>query len=188
MKNNWYTFSYQFTGMTWITVLEGLGITPIWTLKYYIYHTWCMCVILMAEIPNTGVMWNAPISMWKMVLSCDNNCIIIWNAPIIEEFHFRFFFCFKIDYVLLLYVINFTTENESKMKLFDFGAFQKIMKMLNRGPLWTVHMTKCSFTCFLGHFMSSPYHVESFLYVNFLIKWVEGQFCSTEKRTYASVL
>ena len=30
------------------------------------------------------------------------------------------------------HVIYFKTEKEPKMKFFDFGAFQKIMKMLSR--------------------------------------------------------
>ena len=39
-------------------------------------------------------------------------------------------------------MINFKTKNVSKMKYFDFGAFQKIY-----------HSTKSAFTCFLGHFI-----------------------------------
>ena len=47
------------------------------------------------------------------------------------------------------------TEKEPKMKFFDFGAFQKIMKMLSR--------EKTSFKCFLGHLMVPP---RIYLYAN----------------------
>ena len=53
------------------------------------------------------------------------------------------------------HVIIFQTEKEPKITFFDFGAFQKIMKMLSR--------EKTSFTCFLGHLIivPSPYYHES---------------------------
>ena len=34
--------------------------------------------------------------------------------------------------ILKMHVINFLTEKEPKMKFFDFGAFQKIRKILSR--------------------------------------------------------
>ena len=37
--------------------------------------------------------------MWKMILSCDSFLPFFSKCPKIEEFHFRFFFCFKIDHV-----------------------------------------------------------------------------------------
>ena len=46
-----------------------------------------------------GVFWNARKSMWKMILSCDSFCPFFSKCPKIEEFHFRFLFCFKIDHV-----------------------------------------------------------------------------------------
>ena len=48
------------------------------------------------------------------------------------------------------HVINFKTEREPKMKFFDFGAFQKIMQILSHH---VIHMTKSSFTWFLGYFI-----------------------------------
>ena len=46
---------------------------------------------------------------------------------------------------------QFLTEKKPKMKFFDFGAFQKIMKMLSR--------EKIIFACFLGHLMVPPYMI-----------------------------
>ena len=43
------------------------------------------------------------------------------------------------------HLINFTIEKEARMKFFDFGAFQKIMKKLSHD--------KILFHMFLGHFM-----------------------------------
>ena len=40
-----------------------------------------------------GLIWNAPKSMWKMILSCDDICPLIWNTPK-SQFHFRFLFLF----------------------------------------------------------------------------------------------
>jgi len=64
-----------------------------------------------------------------------------WNAP---------FFLFDSENEL------FKTEKEPKMKLFDFGAFQNLKKCF--------HMTKSSFTCFLGYFMLPPV----------LLGWIPG--------------
>ena len=84
------------------------------------------------------------------------NFVMWWHflnflkSPKIEEFHFRFIFCFKIDHVLIfwnapfflsdseigkMHMINFKIENEPKMKFFDFGAFQKIEKMLSHDKI-----------------------------------------------------
>jgi len=70
-----------------------------------------------------------------MILSCD------LKFPKIEDFHFRFHFCFlgsnrknwgisnisnieKWGISNYSHVINFKTEKAPKMKFFDFGAFQ----------------------------------------------------------------
>ena len=46
------------------------------------------------------------------------------------------------------HVINFKTEKEPKMNLFDFGAFQKIMQMLSHD--------KIIFHMLLGAFHDTP--------------------------------
>ena len=48
------------------------------------------------------VIWNAPKSIWKVILSCDGICNFILKCPKIEEFHFWFLFYFKTDHVFLL--------------------------------------------------------------------------------------
>ena len=40
-------------------------------------------------------------------------------------------------------MINFKTENEPKMKFFDFGAFQKIEKMLSQDKIRNIQ--KCRY-------------------------------------------
>ena len=100
--------------------------------------------------------------MWKHFLN-------FLKCPKIEEFHFRFIFCFEIDHVLifwnapLFYVRIFwnapfflsDSENSTwsilkqkmnrKWNSSILGHFKKLRKCY--------HMTKSSITCFLGHFM-----------------------------------
>ena len=55
---------------------------------------------------------------------------------------------------LKMYLINFQTEREPEMKILDFGAFQNKMHSKSH------HVTKSSFTCFLGHFILLPVMTE----------------------------
>ena len=41
------------------------------------------------------VTWNAPKSMWKMILSCDRICLKFWNAPKSNNFIFGSFSVLK---------------------------------------------------------------------------------------------
>ena len=111
------------------------------------------------------------------------------KCPKIEQYHFRFLYCFWIDHVVffwnapLFYVRFFwnapfflsDSENGKngafqKIRTWKSGAFQKIstwsILKLKMNRKWNssilghfkklrkcYHMTKSSFTCFLGHFM-----------------------------------
>ena len=93
------------------------------------------------------------------------------KCPKIGEFHFRFFFYFKIDHVLIFWNAriflfskilkcpsfpfsesnrnsNFKIEKEPKMNFSDFGAFQEIMHMLSHDTI--------IFQMFFGHFTLPP--------------------------------
>ena len=112
--------------------------------------------------------------------------------PKIEEFHFRFLFCFKIDHMLKFWnaqlscvrkfwnapFFSFSESNRKNGAFQNFRtqeswAFQgfstwSILKQ-KRNRKWNYsifghfkilwkcyHMTKSSFTCFLGHFKLPP--------------------------------
>ena len=66
------------------------------------------------------VFWNARKSMWKMIYSCDSFCPFFSKCPKIEEFHFRFLFCFKIDHVHFFRNARFSYHITS-----IFGHFEK---------------------------------------------------------------
>ena len=68
-----------------------------------------------------GVTWNAPKSMWKMILSCDRIRLKFWNAP---KFHFRFLFSFQIDHVLKFWNAPFFLFYSENIFHMLFGAFQ----------------------------------------------------------------
>ena len=80
----------------------------------------------------------------------------IWNVPFFDSEngkmgHYKYFAYFvkKWDISNNKHVNNLKKEKEPKMKLFDFGTFQ-INNYANAN-----HMTKSSFTCFLGLFSQS---------------------------------
>ena len=122
-----------------------------------------------------GVFWNARKSMWKMILSCDSFCPFFSKCPKIEEFYFRFLFCFKIDHVhffskcpiFLSYKVRsfFEMPDFSYLLYWNssiFGHFEKMGK--------SYHMTKSSFTCFFGHFKIPPvFEIYEESHVSYLI-------------------
>ena len=100
------------------------------------------------------VSWNAPKSIWKRILSCDSIFSIFWNVPKSKNFIFGW------------NAIFFLSDSENgkngafqpKIKFFDFGAFQKIDKMLSHDKIffhmlfgafhvmkfsWNFHDTSC---------------------------------------------
>ena len=130
------------------------------------------------------------------------------KCPKIEEFYFRFIFCFKIDHVLiswnapLFYVRIFWNApffpfSESdrkngafqKIRTYKSGAFQEISTWSilkhKRNRKWNYsilghfkklrncyHMTKSSFTCFLGHFMIPRVLLRSAMSQMFTYHWL----------------
>ena len=89
--SHWYKLVY-------LSQLHDMQLVPEgW--RHFHWKTWCYFRNFFSRIRE--VIWKAP-KMWKMILSCDSICIIIWNAQKNEEFHFRFLFCFKIDHVLIV--------------------------------------------------------------------------------------
>ena len=112
--------------------------------------------------------------------------VMWWHLPIylkcpkIEEFHFRFLFGFKIDHVSFIWNDPFLYLRN----IWKMAHFRKVghSKILARDQFWNrkgiengmghskilckcYHMTKSSFTCFLGHFMLPP--VISYHYINY---------------------
>ena len=96
-----------------------------------------------------GVIWNAPKRLWKMILSCDDICPIYLKCPKIEEFHFRFLFCFKIDHVRkirnapLFYVRNiwnapFFPFSESDRKNGAFQQKKRLESLAFRKNTWSI--------------------------------------------------
>ena len=69
------------------------------------------------------VAYNAPKSVWNRILSCDDICIFLWNAPKSNTFIFGPFPGIKIFHVIFLQIPTL------KVKIFDFGAFQRKMQM-----------------------------------------------------------
>ena len=84
--------------------------------------------------------------------------LIFLKCPKIEEFHFRFIFCFKIDHVLIFWNAPFFPFSESdrkngafqKIRTFKSGAFQKI-------STWSISKT-LSHDKILFHMLFGAFH------------------------------
>ena len=105
--------------------------------------------------------------MWKMIFSCDGIWPFIWNAPKSRNFIFGSFSVLKLITCLFFEMPHFS---HFQNQIGKNGAFQKIktwsIQNQKRNRKWNssilgyfkkllkfYHMTKSSFTCFLGHFM-----------------------------------
>ena len=106
---------------------------------------------------------------WHFILKC----------PKIEEFHFRFLFCFKIDHVLKFWnalFFLFDSENEAFQKISTWSILkQKRNRKWNSTILRHFkilcichHVKYISFTCFLGQFMLPPVWRQNYGYRNAL--------------------
>ena len=117
-----------------------------------------------------GVIWNAPKSMWKMILSCDCICPFIWNAPKSKNFIFGSFSVSKLITWLFWKAHFFHFHNQIgnlKSETFEKSMWsiwkQKSTRKWNSSILehfkikfYFHHMTKSSFT-FSGISYYFPY-------------------------------
>ena len=98
------------------------------------------------------VSWNAPKSMWKRILSCDRIFPIFSRYPIFPIWFLKW------------EKWGISTNSNIKNWAFQKISTWSILKLkMNRNWNFSIlghfklskcyHMTKSSFTCFLGHFM-----------------------------------
>ena len=66
------------------------------------------------------------------VVSFFTNLAVEEVSHVFRMGHFKKFEHKKVGHFRKLALINFKTQKEPKMKFFDFGAFQKIKKMVSR--------------------------------------------------------
>ena len=101
------------------------------------------------------VFWNARKSMWKMIYSCDSFCPFFSKCPKIEEFHFRFLFCFKIDHVHFFRNARFSYHIRFalflKCPIFPIWFWKKF-QMKRSSKNWITlkdHYAQCMYSYFL---------------------------------------
>ena len=118
------------------------------------------------------ISWNAPKSMWKRILSCDSIFSIFWNAPKSKNFIFGAISVlklitwqfFEMPHFFIFEFFEMPHFPHFQNQIWKMEHFKKFEHKWNRKwnssilghfkKMWTCyHMTKSSFTCFLGHFM-----------------------------------
>ena len=89
-----------------------------------------------------------------MILSCDSFCFFL-KCPKIEEFHFRFLFCFKIDHVF------FRNAKLSNLFFVEMPHFSYLILKMRKCTSY--HMTKSPFTGFLSYSILLPVFTRSII-------------------------
>ena len=74
-----------------------------------------------------GVIWNAPKSMWKMILSCDCICPFIWNAPKSKNLIFGSFSVLK-----LVTCEKFEMPHFSMFEIFEMPHFSHFQNQIGK--------------------------------------------------------